>query len=88
MFFCTQALYCFVYSLGWPLVISWRIGFSGKGFLFLNIVTLRAKPHFPKLTLQESHLHIADSDYGVASFVIGHGILAGTYLAEYPDSLK
>ena len=47
MFFCTQALYCFVYGLGWPLAISWRIGFSGKGFHILNIVELRAKAHFP-----------------------------------------
>jgi len=40
VFFCTQALYCVVYGLGWPLVISWRIGFSGKGFHILNIVEL------------------------------------------------
>jgi len=27
VFFCTQALYCFVYGLGWPLAISWRTEF-------------------------------------------------------------
>ena len=27
-----------MYGLGWPLAISWRIGFSGKGFHILNIV--------------------------------------------------
>jgi len=41
------------------------IGFYGKGFHILSILELRAKAHFPKVTLRESHLHIAD--YGVAS---------------------
>ena len=41
------------------------IGFSRKGFRILNIVELRAKDHFSKRQLLESHLHIAD--YGVAS---------------------
>ena len=63
---CTEALYCCVYGLGWPLAISWRLGFSGKGFHILNIVELRARSHFSKRQLLESHLHIAD--YGVASF--------------------
>jgi len=40
VFFCTQALYCCVYGLGWPLAISWQIGFSRKVFHFLNIVEL------------------------------------------------
>jgi len=38
--FLYSALYCCVYGLGWPLAISWQIGFSGKGFHFLNIVEL------------------------------------------------
>ena len=42
MYFCTQALYGCVYGLGWPLAISWRLGFSGKGFHILNIVELQA----------------------------------------------
>ena len=67
VFFCTQAMYGCVYGLGWLLLISWRLGFSGKGFHILNSVELRAKAHFfLKLTLRESLLHIAD--YGVASF--------------------
>ncbi len=41
-------------------------GFSGNDFHVLNIVELRAKAHFSKRQLLESHLHIAD--YGVASF--------------------
>ncbi len=65
MFFCTQALYGCVYGLGWPFAISWRLGFSEKGFHILNIVELRAKAHFSKRQLLESLLHIAD--YGVAS---------------------
>ena len=66
-FFCTEALYCYccVHGLGWPLAISWRFGFSGKGFHILNIVELRARAHFSKRQLLESHLHIAD--YGLAS---------------------
>ena len=55
VFFCTQALYCFVYGLGWPLAISWQIGFSGKGF---HIVELWAKAHFPKVnTARKSFTH-------------------------------
>jgi len=65
VFFCTQALYGCVYGLGWPFAISWRLGFSEKGFHILNIVELRAKAHFSKRQLLESLLHIAD--YGVAS---------------------
>jgi len=64
--FCTQALHGCVYGSGWPLAISWQLGFSGKGFHILNIVELRAKAHFTKRQLLEGHLHIAD--YGVASF--------------------
>jgi hypothetical protein len=55
-FFCTH--------LGWLLAISWRFGFTGKGFHILNIVELRAKAHSSKRL--ESHVHIAD--YGVDSF--------------------
>jgi hypothetical protein len=51
VYFCTQALYGCVYGLGWPLAISWRLGFSGKGFHILNIVELRAKAHFPKINI-------------------------------------
>ena len=49
----------------WPLAISWRLGFSGKGFRNSNIEELKARAHFSKRQLLESHLHIAD--YGVAS---------------------
>jgi hypothetical protein len=50
-FFCTHALYCCVCGLGWPLAISWQIGFSGKGFHVLNIVELRPKAHFLKVNI-------------------------------------
>jgi len=44
VFFCTQALYCFVYGLGWPLAISWRIGFSLKRVCIFEIfVVARSK---------------------------------------------
>jgi len=46
-FFCTQALYCFVYGLGWPLAN--RV--FREGFPFLNIVELRAKAHFLKVNI-------------------------------------
>ena len=52
MFFCTQALYGCVYYLGWPLAISWRLGFSRKGFhIFYIVEVLRAKAHFPKVDI-------------------------------------
>jgi hypothetical protein len=44
-------------------------GFCGKGFAYFKYslwLEVRAKGHFSKRQLPESHLHIAD--YGVASF--------------------